>query len=198
MSRVQRKPHPEEEAAAPVGAADVAWPPEGVSFDPEPQSRGGREQLRSAPGFELLFLLQKFANEADRYAETVRRQHGLARNDIHALNAVVEAERAGVTTTPGALRERLVLSSAAMTSVIDRLEASGHLERQHSREDRRQVELSSTPSARETGREMFDPMIRHMLPILAEYTPEQIELVTGLMLRLTAAIADARTEVQRG
>ena len=163
-----------------------------------PQPDEGREQLRGAPGFELLFLLQKFTNEADRYAETVRRQHGLARNDIHALNAVVEAERTGTTTTPGALRERLVLSSAAMTAVIDRLEASGHLQRQHSREDRRQVELATTPSARETGREMFDPMVKHMLPILAEYTPEQLALVSGLVVRLTQAIADAREELGPG
>lgn len=165
-----------------------------VSHDSEPE--GDRMQLRAAPGFELLFLLQKFTNEADRYAETVRRKHGLARNDVHALNAVMEAERLGERTTPGALRERLVLSSAAMTSVIDRLEASGHLERRHSHEDRRQVEVTPTPSARETGREMFDPMVQHMLPILAEYTPRQLELVEGMVTRLTQAIADARRELK--
>lgn len=142
-------------------------------------------------------MLQKFANEADRYAETVRRRHGMARNDIHAINAVVEAERAGATTTPGALRERLVLSSAAMTAVLDRLEASGHLERRHSLTDRRQVEISTTPSAREAGREMFDPMVKHMLPIVADYTPQQLELVTGMMNRLTQAIAEAREELQQ-
>lgn len=154
-----------------------------------------RDMMRGAPGFELMFLLQKFTNEADRYAETVRRRHGLARNDVHALNAVMEAERHGERATPGALRERLVLSSAAMTSVIDRLEASGHLERRHSSTDRRQVEVTPTPSARETGREMFDPMVRHMLPVLAEYTPAQLELVEGMVARLIQAITDARNEV---
>lgn len=189
-------PQPQEdESEAPVGAADFVWSKD-ARIDHEPLAEP-REGLRSTPGFELLFLLQKFTNEADRYAETVRRKHGLARNDIHAINAVVEAERAGTTTTPGVLRERLVLSSAAMTSVIDRLEASGHLERRHSLEDRRQVELSSTPSARETGREMFDPMVKHMLPVVAEYTTEQVTLMTGMMNRLTQAIAEAREELQR-
>ncbi|KHL03284.1 hypothetical protein LK10_09410 [Sinomonas humi] len=153
--------------------------------------------MRSSPGFELLFLLQKFTTEAERYSEVVRRQHGLARNDIHAINAVVEAERTGGVATPGELRERLVLSSAAMTAVLDRLEASGHLERRHSAEDRRQVLLAATPSARETGREMFDPMVQHMLPILSEYTPEQIALVTGMIRQLTLAIAEAREGLAR-
>ncbi|GHG54269.1 hypothetical protein GCM10012320_25350 [Sinomonas cellulolyticus] len=194
---MQRKTHPTAKNPALVGPADVAWSHDGVRFDPAAEAPEGRDELRGEPGFQLLFLLQRFTNEADRYAETVRRRHGMARNDIHAINAVVEAERAGTVTTPGALRERLVLSSAAMTSVIDRLEASGHLERRHSREDRRQIELSSTPSARETGREMFDPMVRHMLPILADYTPEQLELVAGLMQRLSDAIVEARAEVGR-
>ncbi|WP_197061901.1 MarR family winged helix-turn-helix transcriptional regulator [Sinomonas humi] len=164
--------------------------------EPRPDAEN-RDELRSSPGFELLFLLQKFTTEAERYSEVVRRQHGLARNDIHAINAVVEAERTGGVATPGELRERLVLSSAAMTAVLDRLEASGHLERRHSAEDRRQVLLAATPSARETGREMFDPMVQHMLPILSEYTPEQIALVTGMIRQLTLAIAEAREGLAR-
>lgn len=163
----------------------------GVPDEPFPDDPS-RVSLRSSPGFELLFLLQKFTTEAERYSETVRRQHGLARNDIHAINAVIEADRAGVDATPGDLRERLVLSSAAMTAVLDRLEASGHLERQHSSEDRRQVLLKSTSSARTTGREMFDPMVQHMLPILAEYSEEELQLVAGMISRLTEAIAEAR------
>ncbi|WP_171041437.1 MarR family winged helix-turn-helix transcriptional regulator [Sinomonas susongensis] len=165
--------------------------------EPQP-APGDRETLRSSPGFELLFLLQKFTTEAERYSEVVRRQHGLARNDIHAINAVVEAERTGGVATPGGLRERLVLSSAAMTAVLDRLEASGHLERRHSAEDRRQVLLAATPSARVTGREMFDPMVQHMLPILAQYTPEQLDLVTGLIRQLTLAISEAREALPHG
>jgi DNA-binding MarR family transcriptional regulator len=168
-----------------------------VRIEPGPAEGPPRDAFRSAPGFELLFLLQKFTNEADRYAETVRRKHGLARNDVHALNAVMEAERLGEKTTPGALRERLVLSSAAMTSVIDRLEASGHLERRHSQGDRRQIEVTPTQSARETGREMFDPMVQHMLPILSDYTAKQLELLAGMVNRLTQAIAEAREELQR-
>lgn len=204
MSPVHHSSHPEEvpkpqEAESPAlpGPSDIAWS-ENLRFKPGGLDQPGRTAFRAAPGFELLFLLQKFTTEADRYAETTRRKHGLARNDVHALNAVMEAERAGATTTPGEMRERLVLSSAAMTAVLDRLEASGHLERRHSREDRRQVEVSSTPSARETGREMFDPMIQHMLPVLADYTPEQLELLAGIINRLTQAIADARAELQRG
>ncbi len=162
-----------------------------VPADPHPDD-ASRESLRSSPGFELLFLLQKFTTEAERYSEVVRRRHGLARNDIHAINAVVEADRTGATTTPGELRELLVLSSAAMTSVLDRLEASGHLKRQHSAEDRRQILLASTPSARATGREMFDPMVERLLPVLADYTPEQLALVAGMVQQLTTAIASAR------
>lgn len=40
-------------------------------------------------------------------------------------------------------------------------------------------------------------MVKHMLPILAEYTPEQLALVGGMVVRLTQAIADAREELGR-
>lgn len=36
-------------------------------------------------------------------------------NDIYALNAVIEAERTDSAATPGILRDRLALSSAATT-----------------------------------------------------------------------------------
>ncbi len=162
----------------------------GVESSPE------RERLAATPGFEVLFLLQKFTTEAERYSEVVRRHHGLARNDIHAINAVVEADRTGATVTPRDLRRLLILSSAAMTSVLDRLEASGHLQRHPSPVDRRQLVLSSTPSARATGREMFDPMVEHMMPVLGEYSEEQIALFEEMIVKLTDAIAAAREEVQ--
>ena len=181
--------------AAELSAASSSEPPEASSGGALSGGDASRGELRSSPGFELLFLLQKFTTEAERYSEVVRRRHGLARNDIHAINAVVEADRTGGITTPGGLRERLVLSSAAMTAVLDRLEASGHLRREHSAEDRRQVLLSATPSAREAGREMFDPMVEHMLPVLADYGPEQLAFLTEAIQRLTTAIAEARAEL---
>ncbi|WP_336854196.1 MarR family winged helix-turn-helix transcriptional regulator [Sinomonas albida] len=194
-SRGEVSAGPSAELSADPGAASSVEPSDASSGDALSGGDSSRGELRSSPGFELLFLLQKFTTEAERYSEVVRRQHGLARNDIHAINAVVEADRTGGTTTPGGLRERLVLSSAAMTAVLDRLEASGHLRREHSAEDRRQVLLSATPSARETGREMFDPMVEHMLPVLADYGPEQLAFLSEAIQRLTTAIAEARAEL---
>ncbi len=194
-SRGEVSADPSAELSADPGAESSVEPSDASSGDALSGGDSGRGELRSSPGFELLFLLQKFTTEAERYSEVVRRRHGLARNDIHAINAVVEADRTGGTTTPGGLRERLVLSSAAMTAVLDRLEASGHLRREHSAEDRRQVLLSATPSARETGREMFDPMVEHMLPVLADYGPEQLAFLAEAIQRLTTAIAEARAEL---
>jgi DNA-binding MarR family transcriptional regulator len=70
-----------------------------------------------------------------------RSQSGVGDTDIVALQIVFESEKDGLAVSPRSLSERLGITSAATTMLIDRLEASGHIRREKHPSDRRSVIL---------------------------------------------------------
>ncbi|TKV25909.1 MarR family transcriptional regulator [Arthrobacter sp. NamB2] len=145
---------------------------------------------------ELMALMQQFTIETDRYVEAAGERDSLYRTDLQALSIMVGAARAGVTVTPGLLREELNLSSPATTALIDRLDAAGHVTRRRSDVDRRQVHLEMTEKARVTGASLFAPLARHIRAVLDQYPEEQLELLRDMMRKITEATVAAKNEAR--
>ncbi|MGQ4516135.1 MarR family transcriptional regulator [Streptomyces sp. DW26H14] len=93
-----------------------------------------------------------------RQAEFAAAQ-GMHPTDVRALIRLLDAERSGTPATASHLGEGLGLNSAGTTSVIDRLERLGHVERVRDSADRRRVLLRVNERARELGWAHFGPMI---------------------------------------
>lgn len=142
-------------------------------------------------GFDVLFLLQQFSTEAERYADQVRRRFGLAHKDVHALNEVMQANRAGRPVRAGDIARRLVLSGSATTSVIKRLVAAGHLVRAVDPRDRREISLQATEHAYHSGRRMFSAMAEEVLAVLDDCTDEEIDVLRRRLPQLTEAVRRA-------
>ncbi len=66
------------------------------------------------------------------------------------------------------IRERLGLSAAATTEMIDRLERRGHVHRVREDEDQRVVQVAMTTATRETISSRLAPMLRDVGAILDE------------------------------
>lgn len=147
---------------------------------------------------ELLALLQQFTVETDRYVDTVSVRDDLHRTDLNALGIMMGAARAGVTVTPGMLRQALNLSSPATTALIDRLGRAGHVRRSRSSVDRRQVHLEMTEKALDTGSRLFAPLAREVEAALSGYSPSQVELLSDMMRKVTAATVQARQQALGG
>ena len=121
--------------------------------------------------------LQRFL---DRRTEAVVAAHGLSIGESNVLAAL---RRAGPpnTLTPTQLYRGLLLSSAAMTHRLDRLEELGYLHRSRAEHDRRQVLVALTPSGREVVDTVMDDYTEHLndlLSVLGER--ERAELEGGL------------------
>lgn len=142
-------------------------------------------------GFDVLFLLQHFSTEAERYADQVRRRYGLAHKDVHALNEVMQANRAGRPIRAGDIARRLVLSGSATTTVIKRLVSAGHLVRAVDPRDRREVSLYATEQAHRSGREMFSAMSEEVMAVLDDCADEEIEVLRRRLPQLTEAVRRA-------
>ncbi|MHA7198762.1 MarR family winged helix-turn-helix transcriptional regulator [Arthrobacter alkaliphilus] len=160
-----------------------------ASGDPMPRVPGA-----DYPGRELMLVLQGFTRESERYAGAVGRLHGLHRTDLEALTALIDAQREGRRITPGVLGAELAISSAATTAVLERLGKMGHLVRERSDADRRQVNVSVTDTARASGVQMFSPMVDELLKVLARHPAEEVELLSAFVAELSEAIVRAREQ----
>ncbi|MCC8907349.1 MULTISPECIES: MarR family winged helix-turn-helix transcriptional regulator [unclassified Curtobacterium] len=77
---------------------------------------------------------------------------GLNATDARFVFFLASADGEGIT--PKQAGEYLELSTGAMTSLIDRLEKRGHIERRPNPDDRRSILLHLTPSGSEVAREI--------------------------------------------
>ncbi|MDQ0736133.1 MarR family winged helix-turn-helix transcriptional regulator [Arthrobacter agilis] len=141
---------------------------------------------------ELMALLRQFTVETDRYVDVASERDSLYRTDLHALSIMMGAARAGLTVTPGMLREELNLSSPATTALVDRLDSAGHVTRRRSDVDRRQVHLEMTEKARSTGAMLFAPLARHINAVFDRYSEEQLTLLRDMLQDVTDATVAAR------
>jgi DNA-binding MarR family transcriptional regulator len=92
--------------------------------------------------------LQRFGLARDRLNAELSRRIGLSRSDLHAL----ERLEASGPLTASELAAHLRLTSGATTTLIDRLEAAGWVERTVNPGDRRSVIVRLTDSATAAGR----------------------------------------------
>ncbi|TYD00295.1 MarR family transcriptional regulator [Arthrobacter echini] len=143
---------------------------------------------------ELMGLLRQFTTETDRYVDVASERDSLYRTDLHALSIMIGAAQAGLTVTPGLLREELNLSSPATTALVDRLDSAGHVTRRRSDVDRRQVHLEMTDRARATGAALFAPLARHINGVFDEYSEEQLALLRDMLQGVTDATVAAKNE----
>ena len=162
-----------------------------VTVDPP-----GRPESYGPP--PLVRLLQDFTLEANRYVDTAGGRNDMHRTDLNALAVIMRHTAKGLVVTPGILRKELNLSSPATTALIDRLDQSGHVVRERLGSDRRQVQLRMTPKAARDGSAMFMPLARHMGAAMAEFSTEELDLVTRFMNAMVAATIAAGQEASDG
>ncbi|MFD4948801.1 MarR family transcriptional regulator [Streptomyces sp. NPDC058239] len=147
--------------------------------------------IDQGPEMEIVHLLRKVTVEFGlRQAEFAAR-HDMHSTDVRALICLLDAERAGTDATAGWLGAQLGLNSAGTTSVIDRLERLGHLERTRDPRDRRRVLLGVTPRAVELGRSFFGPLIGDTVAVLREFDESE----TAAVRRFLSAAHQAVTSI---
>jgi len=139
---------------------------------PEPAAGTGPDlqsfavQLRRLHG-EINRLMQGFAGD-----------HGLHATDVQALAAILDADE---PMTPGRLRERLGLTSGAVTACVDRLERAGHIRRVRESADRRVVHLRYAADARPAARTYFRPLAEATQAAADRFSEEELAVVRSFL-----------------
>ncbi|WP_405656861.1 MarR family winged helix-turn-helix transcriptional regulator [Streptomyces sp. RK9] len=138
-------------------------------------------------GMEIVHLLREAIVELALTQGEFARNHGMHTTDVRALICLLDAGRAGDLLTPGRLGAQLGLNSAGTTSVIDRLERAGHLERLPDAHDRRRVRLKVSEQAVALGQGHFGPLIARTLDLLSTFDESEAAAVR----RFLAGVRDA-------
>ena len=122
------------------------------------------------------------------------RDVGVSVPELLALEHLAGGEGLG----PSELARRLQLTSGSVTSLIDRLEANGHVVRAPHPSDRRRVVVRSTTKADEDLRHEAAPLAAEVAGLAAGLSEDERHVVGGFLERLIDIIeqtADAACAV---
>lgn len=129
-------------------------------------------------------LLRRTNTEFNRVSHEFAQTQGLHLTDVQALVAILDADPAEGPMTPGRLRERLDLTSGAVTACVDRLEKAGHVRRVRAVDDRRVVHLHYEQAARAVASDFFRPLAQSTQAARGRFTRDELTTVARFLAEL--------------
>lgn len=138
-------------------------------------------------------LLRELLDVTDDFERSLGDELSVNPTDLHAMQHLIVAG----PLSPTALAERLELSSAAVTSVIDRLEALGHVHRTPNPDDRRGTHVVPAPAS--VGRAMgrIVPMVTEVDRAIHDFDDSEQEVITRYLQRVVDAYRGHATPSDR-
>jgi DNA-binding MarR family transcriptional regulator len=120
---------------------------------------------------ELIHLARAHEAANDAFDEVAREKLGINRTDLRCLNII---ENQGPINA-SRLAELSGLTTAAVTSVLDRLENAGYARRVRGHEDRRQVMVEVTPLLAERATPIWGPLGEEARALLSRLSTDELE-----------------------
>ncbi|KUO08738.1 MarR family winged helix-turn-helix transcriptional regulator [Streptomyces sp. DSM 15324] len=98
--------------------------------------------------------------------------------------------------TAGELATRVHVTTGAVTGILNRLERAGYVTRRPDPQDRRRVRVAAVPSAVARAYALYQPYYDRLNDLFADYSPEEIAVLTDWFTRATI-LANAYREERR-
>jgi DNA-binding MarR family transcriptional regulator len=138
---------------------------------------------------ELIRLARAHEAANDAFDEVAREKLGINRTDLRCLN-IIENEG---PLTAGRLAELSGLTTAAVTSVLDRLEHAGYARRLRDQQDRRQVRVEVTPLLAERATPIWGPLGEEARSTLGRMSADELQALIDFY-RLGIALNERHIE----
>lgn len=120
--------------------------------------------------------VQANQRSTDALDDVVAERLGLNRTDLRGLDWLFSGP-----LTVGQLAEATALSSAATTTLVDRLERKGFVRRVRDDADRRRILVEVTEAAIERGRELYGPLVEEGGTVLGRFSDAELSLITSYL-----------------
>ncbi|MBK9005865.1 MAG: MarR family transcriptional regulator [Anaerolineae bacterium] len=131
--------------------------------------------------------LKLFQNAVDEKA-------GLNTTDTECLRLLFQKG----TATPTEIAKHTGLTSGATTAMLDRLENAKLIERKPNLADRRGTLITPAKSAAEKVAAWFQPARNALDELIASYSAEELEIISGIFERFAKLWDDERGKLKRG
>ena len=140
-------------------------------------------QSRGREGFDF----REFTFWIVRHQQAIADRLGVHITDFKCLGVL---HRKGATT-PGALAEEIAVSTAAMTTILDRLEKAGYVRRKRNTNDRRSLTVHATEQSRRRVTRLYKSLEDEAAVLNAGFTQRELNLVRRYLRRATGALQAA-------
>jgi DNA-binding MarR family transcriptional regulator len=138
----------------------------------QPKSRGPKAALIA----ELGGMIVRFQDATQRYDEAVGDVYGLGPAERLCLSLLWAGPQ-----TASAIARQVRLTPAAVTALIDRLEARGFVRRKADASDRRKVLVEMAEATEKLARDAYLPMSEAGAANLAKYTEAELRLFAKIL-----------------
>lgn len=168
-----------------------------TSSERDPHERTGYwYELDEAPertGPEVLNALRDYRSAQAQMRKRTTTAMGVGETDLAAVRTLLAAQHRGQLLTPTELARRLGISPSSVTTLLDRLERSGHVSRQSNPADRRGLVILATPHSDREVREALGRMHDRMIAV-ADGLPAETAAQVVLFLRQMVRAAEVTDE----
>ncbi len=135
-------------------------------------------------GVEVLSALRRYRAAESAMRRRTRDSMGMGETDLLAIRFLLHAQRTGRAVSPKDLAARLGISSASTTVLVDRLVASGHVERRPHPTDRRALVIVPTRTSDSEVRATLGAMHDRMMHVAESLQPEEAAVVIAFFERM--------------
>lgn len=140
------------------------------------------------PALRTLRAVQLLTDSLDRMHSDLTRRMEMHTSDLRALRMLAIREQQVETVTPHAIAEHLGITTAAATSLIDRLARDGFVERTRHPEDGRSRIITLTPAARQHFFTHFSGHLGAMNRLIETTDAEDLTTIARFLETLSARI----------
>lgn len=135
------------------------------------------EEDGTAGAVELLGLVRLYGEADKSMRAEVRSQMGMGESDLAALRYIIAGHRSSQVLRQRDIAEKLDISNASASALVDRLCEQGHVERVEHPADRRSVAVVPTAKAGDAVRETVGSMHEKLLGVAGSFTTEESEVL---------------------
>jgi DNA-binding MarR family transcriptional regulator len=136
-------------------------------------------------------LVREFAARVVLFHESIAEKVGLNATDLKVLRLLGET-----SMTAGQLAEHIGLTAAAVTALVDRLEAAGYATRERDEVDRRRVTVRALPAKMKKIDRLYEAYGAEMTKILAGYDAKEYAAIEDFLARTTKLLTEQTIAVR--
>ncbi|MFD5829875.1 MarR family winged helix-turn-helix transcriptional regulator [Lentzea sp. NPDC060358] len=139
---------------------------------------------------DATIVVRRLAEATQELTDRMAKVMAMNATDMTAIAALGLNGPMGATD----LARHLGIRTASATTLIDRLERSGHVERVRDAHDRRRVTVKATPAAQQAERAAWATTIEDIDAVSRSLSPDQRSVVVGFVSRVVEVLqASGRT-----